>query len=227
MKQQKDNNKIMKKITLLSLIMMLLAALPAAYAKKMEKSSKNPFLEPYTNQYEIPPFDKITYDDYLPAIEAGIAEQKQEINAIVRNRAVPDFDNTILALDNSGQTLNRVCYVLFALTESDNTPEFEAIAAKAMPMISSASDEISMNEALFQRVKQVYDRRKEFNLDVAQTRLLEHYFKDFVRGGALLSAADKDSLKAINQEISNLFLDFSSAIARPPSIPACQARRTD
>ena len=98
MKQQKDNNKIMKKITILSLIMMLLAALPAAYAKKMEKSSKNPFLEPYTNQYEIPPFDKITYDDYLPAIEAGIAEQKQEINAIVRNRAVPDFDNSMLRI---------------------------------------------------------------------------------------------------------------------------------
>ena len=204
----------MKKVTILSLIVMLLAALPMANAKKMEKSSKNPFLEPYTTKYEIPPFDKITYDDYLPAIEAAIEEQRQEINAIVRNRAVPDFDNTILALDNSGQTLNRVCYVLFALTESDNTPEFEEIAAKAMPMISAASDEISMNEALFQRVKQVYDRRADFNLNVAQTRLLEHYYKDFVRGGALLSAADKDSLKRINQEISNLFLDFSSNVLK-------------
>ena len=204
----------MKKVTILSLIVMLLTALPMANAKKMEKSSKNPFLEPYTTKYEIPPFDKITYDDYLPAIEAAIEEQRQEINAIVRNRAIPDFDNTILALDNSGQILNRVCYVLFALTESDNTPEFEEIAAKAMPMISAASDEISMNEALFQRVKQVYDRRADFNLNVAQTRLLEHYYKDFVRGGALLSAADKDSLKRINQEISNLFLDFSSNVLK-------------
>ena len=193
---------------------MLLAALPAVNAKKMEKSSKNPFLEPYNTKYDIPPFDKITYDDYLPAIEAAIAQQRQEINAIVVNRAMPDFDNTILALDNSGQALNRVCYVLFALTESDNTPEFEEIAAKAMPMISAASDEISMNEALFQRVKQVYDRREVFNLNVAQTRLLEHYYKEFVRGGALLSAADKDSLKRINQEISNLFLDFSSNVLK-------------
>lgn len=202
----------MKKITVLLLI--LLAALPLANAKQMEKSDKNPFLEPYTDKYEIPPFDKITYDDYLPAIEAGIAAQKQEVNAIIVNRAVPDFDNTILALDNSGQILSRVCNVLFALTESDNTPEFEAIAAKAMPMISEASDEISMNEELFKRVKEVYDRREAFNLDVAQTRLLEHYYKDFVRGGALLSEADKDSLKRINQELSNLFLDFSSNVLK-------------
>ncbi len=202
----------MKKITVLLLI--LLAALPLANAKQMEKSDKNPFLEPYTDKYEIPPFDKITYDDYLPAIEAGIAAQKQEVNAIIVNRAVPDFDNTILALDNSGQILSRVCNVLFALTESDNTPEFEAIAAKAMPMISAASDEISMNEELFKRVKEVYDRREAFNLDVAQTRLLEHYYKDFVRGGALLSEADKDSLKRINQELSNLFLDFSSNVLK-------------
>lgn len=202
----------MKKITVLLLI--LLAALPLANAKQMEKSDKNPFLEPYTDKYEIPPFDKITYDDYLPAIEAGIAAQKQEVNAIIVNRAVPDFDNTILTLDNSGQILSRVCNVLFALTESDNTPEFEAIAAKAMPMISEASDEISMNEELFKRVKEVYDRREAFNLDVAQTRLLEHYYKDFVRGGALLSEADKDSLKRINQELSNLFLDFSSNVLK-------------
>ncbi len=193
---------------------MLSAGLLTANAKKMENQAKNPFLEPYETKYEIPPFEKIKYSDYLPAIKAGIEEQKQEIEAIVNNRAMPDFDNTILALDNSGSTLNKACYVLFALTESDNTPELEKIAAEALPMLSAASDEIIMNDRLFERVKQVYDRREVFHLDTAQTRLLEKYYKDFTRNGALLSAADKDSLKAINQELANLTLAYGSNILK-------------
>ena len=198
--------------TLLTLSTAIAVTLSACNGQKME--TENPFLAEYTTEFEIPPFDKIQYEHYIPAVKAGIEQQNLEIDAIIKNRALPDFDNTILAYDNSGQLLNRVAYVYYALSESDNTPEMEKISEEVLPLLTAHYDNLGMNEALFNRVKEVYDNQEKFNLNTAQTKLLEKYYKSFVRSGALLNAAQKDSLKAINQELSNTFLSFNTNVLK-------------
>lgn len=197
--------------TLLTVASAIAVTLSACNSNKMEE---NPFLADYTTQYEIPPFDQIKYEHYLPAVKAGIEAQNQEIDVIIKNRALPDFENTILALDNSGQLLNKVAYVFFALSESDNTPEMEALTPEISALYTAHSDNMGMNEALFARIKEVYDNKEKFNLNTAQTHLLEKYYKNFVRSGALLDAAQKDSLKAINQELSKAFIAYNENVLK-------------
>ncbi|MBE6309945.1 MAG: M3 family metallopeptidase [Bacteroidales bacterium] len=197
--------------TLLTVASAIAVTLSACNSNKMEQ---NPFLADYTTQYEIPPFEQIKYEHYLPAVKAGIEAQNQEIDAIIKNRALPDFDNTILALDNSGQLLNKVAYVFFALSESDNTPEMQALNPEISALYTAHSDNMGMNEALFARIKEVYDNQEKFNLNTAQTRLLEKYYKSFVRSGALLDAEKKDSLKAINQELSKAFIAYNENVLK-------------
>lgn len=199
---------------LLTLTVACSMTLVASGAKKMENSSKNPFLEPYTTKYEIPPFNKIKYADYMPAIKTGMARQKAEIEAIINNAEPANFENTILALDNSGQDLNKVNFVLGALSESDNTPEMEKIANEAFPMLTAHADEIGMNQRLFDRIKAVYDKKTSLNLTTAQSRLLDKYYKNFVRSGALLNDADKATLKKINTELATLELNFSTNVLK-------------
>jgi len=191
---------------------MKLPALVLAYAAMAGAASgasaqDNPFLKPYTDKYEIPPFEQITAAHYLPALDAGIAEHNANIKAIIDNPEAPTFENTILAMENASPILEKVGYVFFALTESNASPELDEISAKFMPLFSSHSDEISMNDALFQRVKAVYDRRD--NLEPDQKRLVEHYYKNFTRAGALLSDADKEELKKVNTELAKLYLQFN------------------
>lgn len=169
----------------------------------------NPFLEPYNTPYNIPPFEKIQYGDYLPAIEQGIKEYKKEIDAIVSNPAKPDFNNTILAMEKSGLLLNRVMSVFSALDETESCPEMVAISEKAYPMYSQCNDEVMMNPGLFKRVKSVYDRRKSLNLTAPQMRAVEQLYKNFTRNGALLSDSDKEKLKAINTNLTDLYLKFN------------------
>ncbi|MDE5989637.1 MAG: M3 family metallopeptidase, partial [Duncaniella sp.] len=149
------------------------------------------------------------YDDYLPAIEQGIAEQKKEIEAIANNPATPTFENTILAMEKSGALLQRVMLVFGSLDETDNNDRMTAISEKAYPMAAAASDEISMNDKLFQRVKYLYDRRDKLNLSGPEKRAIELSYKSFTRNGALLSAADKDKLKTINNDLTRLYLQFN------------------
>ena len=199
----------MKKL-LLTLTALCLCSVLAMGAKKTKvKEHQNPFMTEYTTKYKIPPFQDITYADYVPAVKAGIEQHNQEINAIIVRRDRPDFDNTILALDNSGQLLTKVCYVYYALSESDGTPEMEKISAEIRPLITAHSDEVSMNAELFKKVKEVYDNQKLFNLTRPQQRLLEKTYKSFVRNGALLNDADKATLKQINQEIAAAQMQFN------------------
>ena len=184
----------------------------ATGANKKNVNHQNPFLTPYTTQYSIPPFNKITLADYIPAIKAGIEEQNAEIDAIVKQRSRADFDNTILALDNSGEIYNRVSYVYYALSESDATPEMQKLAEQVAPMLTAHNDEIYMNDALFQKVKAVYDNADKLGLDKAQKRLTEKYYKRFVRNGALLNDAQKDSLKAINTRQASLAHSFTTNV---------------
>ncbi len=169
---------------------------------------KNPFLEPYTTPYEIPPFDKITYDDYLPALEAGIAQHQSQIDSITSNPEAPTFENTSLALDNSGEIISKVVAVFANLDESNSSDEMVAIAEKFYPMLSAHGDETSMNRKLFERIKYLYDH-PELGYAPDQRRLIEEQYKDFTRNGALLDDARKDSLKAVNTELTNLYLSFN------------------
>ena len=186
--------------------------LPAALSFPTEMNAQtrqNPFMGRYETPFGIPPFDKITYDDYLPAIEKGIADKKAEIEAIANNPATPTFDNTILAMEKSGALLEKVMLVFGALDETDNNEHMLAISEKAYPMVSAASDEIMMNDKLFKRVKYLYDNRDKLNLDGPQKRAVELSYKSFTRNGALLSAEKKEELKNLNNELTQLFLSFN------------------
>ena len=149
----------------------------------------NPFTVSYTTPYEIPPFDQITYDDYLPALRRGIVEQRSEIQAIASNPTTPTFDNTILAMEKSGELVDKVMLVFASLDETDNTPEMQKISEVAYPMYSEASDEISMNAKLFGRIKYLYEHRNDLGLDKARIRAIEAAYKNFTRNGALLDEA--------------------------------------
>lgn len=176
--------------------------------------AENPFFGEYNTPYNIPPFEKIQIADYMPAFEEAIAQHNQEIAAIVNNRAVPDFENTIVALDNSGEMLEKVSYVFSGLYEVVSTPEFQKVGAQVFPMLAAHSDEIKMNEGLFNKIKSVYDNREKFNLTTPQLRLLEKYYKDFARNGALLSEEKKAELKDINDQLSKLCLQFGDNILK-------------
>lgn len=178
----------------------------------MEQKKTNPFMEAYTTPYEIPPFEQITPDDYLPAFEEGIKRQKAEIDSIIRNPETPTFENTILAMDMSGELLEKVAYVFFALTESNSSPEMIEISEKAMPMYSQHSDEIMMNDSLFQRVKYVYDRIGENEYTTAQKRIIEDTYKSFTRNGALLDTDKKNELMKLNLALTDLYLKYNKNI---------------
>ncbi len=183
------------------------AALLAAASSASIQAMDNPFLSEYRTIYQIPPFEQIRYEHYLPALEAGIAEQKSNVDGITANREAATFENTILALENSAPILDRVTTVFFNLTESNASPEFDEISATFIPRYSQHSDDVMMNDALFARVKAVYDKRDA--LDPDQRRLVEDYYKRFTRNGALLDPAQKAELKEINTRLADLFLKFN------------------
>lgn len=172
-----------------------------------DQTHDNPFLTAYPDPYGIPPFEQITFADYIPAMEAGIAEQNANIAAIVNNPDSATFENTILAFQNSSPTLEKVSYVINGLTESNASPELDSIANIFVPAVTAQSDEVLMNDALFHRVKSVYDHRGA--LDPDQQRLTEKYYKNFTRAGALLSPEDKEKLKAVNTALANLYIKFN------------------
>lgn len=174
----------------------------------------NPFLTPYTTEYEIPPFDKIKTSDFIPAIKAGIAEQEQNIFNIVRNRAVPDFDNTILPLENLSPILDRVVAAFYFYDGALSTDEFATMAEEAIPLLNKAANQLSLNDQLFQRIQQVYDRRNKMGLNKVQIRLVEKYYRQFVEQGAALPAEKKEELVKINDELSKLFIQFNKNLLR-------------
>ena len=189
-----------------------LAAITLVSCKGDKSSENNPFMSEYANEYGIPPFDKISYGDYMPAVKAGIEEQNAEIDSIIKNTAEPNFENTILALDNSGRTLDKVARVFNALSGSDNTEEMQKLSEKLLPMLTAQSDAMYMNDSLFAKVKSVMDNADKLGMDPIQKRLTEKYYKEFVRNGALLDAAKKDSLKEINTKLGDYKLKFGNNV---------------
>ena len=173
---------------------------------------KNPLLTESTLPYGAPPFDKIRNEHYMPAFEQGIAEAKAEIDAIVANPAAPSFENTIEALENAGQTLDRVSGIFYNLLEADTDDEMQQIAEDISPKMTEYEMYVSLNEPLFARIKSVYDRRDSLGLDKEQYKLLEDTYKDFVRSGALLSPADKERYGQYEEELSLLGLQYGKNV---------------
>ena len=172
----------------------------------------NPLLTASTLQYQAPPFDKIRETDYQPAIEEGMRQHLAEVEAIANQTAAPTFDNTIVAMERSGALLTRASKIFFALTQSNTNDTLQAVQTAEAPKLAAHSDAIYLDPKLFARVKSLYDRRDALGLDAEQKFLVERYYRDFVRAGALLSEADKTRLRALNQEESKLTTDFQNKL---------------
>ena len=178
------------------------------------KEETNPLLAEWKTPFETPPFDKIKTEHYLPAFKEAIKQHNKEIDAIVNNTDDPTFSNTIEALDYSGELLNRVKRVFFAMNEAMNNDEMTAISKEVSPMLSKHSDDINLNEKLFKRVRDVYDKREALGLNTEQNKLLDKYYKGFVRGGANLKDAEKDEFRKINEELSLLSVEFGENVLK-------------
>ena len=164
---------------------------------------ENPLLQESTLPFGAPDFSKIQTADYLPAFEAAIQQHRDEIAQIVENKDSATFENTILALEESGKTLDRVSRVFFALVEADKTDELSEIEKKVQPMLTNLDNEITFNKQLFERIRQVYDREHD-KLQGEDQKLLEEIYKDFVRSGALLPDDKMARMKEIKLRISEL-----------------------
>jgi len=175
-------------------------------------SPSNPFAKPSTLPYQLPPFNVIKDSDFRPAFEAGMAEQLKEIEAINRNPAAPDFQNTVVALEKSGRLLDRVSTVFFNLNASNTNPEILKIASEMAPKLAAHNDAIQLNPVLFSRIDAVYQKRASLNLDPESLQLLERQYLEFVRSGAKLNADGKERLKALNKELASLTNAFQQNV---------------
>lgn len=174
----------------------------------------NPFLSEFETPYGTPDFDRIKVEHYEPAFLKGIEQQNGEIKAIVENPEEPNFENTIVALDNSGEILARVSGVFFALTEADTNDEMMALEAKIAPMLSEHSDNIFLNQELYKRVAAVHAQEEagKIQLTTEQHYLLDKYYKEFVRSGAGLDAQKQERLREINKQLSTLTIEFGNHV---------------
>ena len=195
-----------------SLLTIACATLLLATACKNNKQMDNPFLGEWNTPYNIPDFEKIKPEHYLPAFDEGMKRQKAEIDAIVNNPEAPTFANTIEALEYSGALLNEVSAVFFNLAECINSKEMEAIAEEVTPKVSAHGDDIMLNDKLFARVKTVYDQREQLGLEDEQLRLLEETYKGFVRNGANVPADKQARFREINSMLASLTLRFGNNV---------------
>lgn len=174
-----------------------------------KQERENPFMKAYDTPYGIPPFEEIQISDYEPAFDAGIAEAKASIDSITANTEAPSFDNTILPLDNLSPTLDRVVSVMFALAEADASPELAAVNEKLMPKYTAFTDEMMMNQALFARVKTLYENIDTVNQPLDERRAITDTYTQFVRRGALLSPEKQAELKEVNGKLTDLYLKYN------------------
>ena len=188
---------------------LLMAAIAIAACSCGGQKSDNPLFNEFDTPYGIAPFSEITIDHYREGMLRGMEEQKAEIEAIVNNPEAPTFENTIVALDQCGELLRKVRGTFSPLSSSNSTEEIRALQKEMSPISSAHSDDINLNPALFARVKAVYEQKDKLTLTPEQAKVLENTYKRFVNSGAELSDADKEKLRALNQELSMLQLTFS------------------
>lgn len=195
------------------LFLFSLAVTTLSYAQDNQNNikqmdTKNPFFEEFKTPKGTPPFDLIKKEDYKPAFAKGIEQQAAQISAITRKRDVPTFENTVVALDESGEILDRVSAVFGAIRGAQSDPDIQKIAEEISPMLSEHNDNIYLNVPLFERIKVVYADSLNPARTTEQKRLVEKYYKAFVRSGIALDDAQKDRLREINKELSLLSLSF-------------------
>ena len=183
-----------------------------AHSANSQLASDNPFFAPSTLPFQAPPFDKIKDEDYQPAIEAGIAEQQKEIQAIADNPAPPTFENTFVAMERSGELLNRALPAFFGLTGADTNPVLQKVKAIVAPQLAANQDAIFLNAKLFQRVTAIYKERESLKLDPESLRLVTWYYDKFVHAGANLPDSDKAEVKKLNEEVATLSDAFSTKL---------------
>ncbi|MBP6087259.1 MAG: M3 family metallopeptidase [Rhodoluna sp.] len=171
----------------------------------------NPFAHRSDLPYELPPFDVIRDEHYLPAFYAGCEEQLAEVNAILESGA-PSFENTIVALEKSGRMLFRALAVFYNKSSADTNDAIDKIEEELAPKLSAHSDAINLNAELFARIEHVHDSRHDLNLDVESVWLIERYYRDFVHAGAKLGSSDREELKALNEKLSKLGTKFSQNV---------------
>ena len=174
----------------------------------VDTSAVNPFFTEYTTPFGVPPFEQIKVEHYKPAFLKGMEEQTAEVEAIVNNPDKATFENTIVALDRSGELLMKVAYAFSGQASVNTNDEIQALEQELSPLLSKHSDDISLNPKLFARVKSVYENQAKLNLDKEQKKLLEETYKGFVRGGANLDADEQAELRKLNEQISMLELTF-------------------
>ena len=174
--------------------------------------SQNPLLNPGTLPFRVVPFNKIKDTDFRPAFEQGFKLQNAEIQKIADNPAAPTFENTMVALEKSGQLLNRVNGIFSLLTGANTNPELQKIDAEEAPRLTAQEDNIYLNTKLFARVETIYTNRTNLSLDAESKRLVEFLYQKFVMAGARLSEADKIKLKKLNEEEASLSVRFGNQL---------------
>ena len=208
----------MRSTILFSLIFLILGCSMSTNNTKAVSGGKlkntNPFYKKSELYMSYPPFDLIEDEHYLPAFTKGMSDHLKEIDLIINNSEKPTFENTILAIELSGELLNRVATVFYALTSANTNDEMEKIRVEIAPKLSAHSDKILLNPKLFKKVEEIYNERGSFNLDDESILLVEKYYRDFVRSGSNLSTEQKERLKTINSEISVLQTNFSQNVLK-------------
>ncbi|WP_340102581.1 M3 family metallopeptidase [Rhodohalobacter sp. 8-1] len=190
----------------------LLTAILAVACSQPNTMSNNPFFEESTLPFEAPDFTEITNDHYVPAFERGIEEHLAEIEEIASNSEEPTFENTIVAMERSGQLLNRAQSVFYSLTSAHTNEEIQAIQSEFAPRFAAHSDDILLNGDLFARVDDLYQKRESLDLDAEAMKLLEDTHLDFVRAGARLTDEEQSRMREINERVSSLTTEFQELL---------------
>ena len=196
---------------MVAVVVIAFCSLPAL-ASDESFGPSNPFFAPSSLPFQAPPFDKIKDGDYQPAIDAGMAEERKQVQAIADNPAPPTFENTIVAMEKGGRLLRRVGAVFFAVTSANTNPVLQKVRSDEAPKLAAHRDAIYLDAKLFQRVATIYKERDTLKLDPESLRLVKYYYDEFVHAGANLSEADKTELKKLNQELATLSNTFSTKL---------------
>ncbi len=198
----------MKKSLLLAIITGMAIITCQSPKNENKDNMKNPFFTEWTTSFGVPPFDQIEEEHYIPAVKKGIEQHESEIKEIVENKGPATFENTILALDKSGELLDKVTGVFYPLNSANTNDNMQDLAREISPLLTAHRDNILLDPVLFRKVKEVYDKRNESGFDDQQVRVITKYYEDFVRNGANLSEEDQTILRGINEKLSKLSLQF-------------------
>ena len=201
----------LKKLIPMVLTTVLLASCTSQEPQR-ELDQNNPFFTEYQTPFGVPPFDLIKNEHFLPAFQTGMQIHREEVDAIVTSKRKPTFANTIRAMDESGEILSKVSYVFFGLNSANTNPEMQKIQMEVSPLLAAHSDEINLDPRVFDRVKRLYDKIDKLKLTEEEAYILENWYKGMVRSGALLTPEQKEEMKAMNQKMSVMAVQFGQNV---------------